>query len=91
MPKTPRFTSTKYRKPNSIRRNKSATYHVDQSNAKHGYSQGRRLEAMMLLDSHLKYAKSIGIDDNKIGYALLQQMEKITATSPIPKSYSTLF
>ena len=42
MSKTPRFTSTKYRKSNSIRCNKSATYHVDQSNAKHGCSRGKK-------------------------------------------------
>ena len=78
MPKTLRFTLTKYRKSNSIRCNKSATYHIDQSNAKHGCSRGKnqRLEAMMLLDPHVKYAKSIGIEDTKIRYALLQQMEK---------------
>ena len=52
--------------------------------------RSQRLEAMMLLDPHVKYAKSTGIEDTKICYALLQQMEKITATSPIAKSYSTL-
>ena len=36
----------------------------------------QRLEAMKLLDTHLKYAKSIDIEDTKIHYALLQQMEK---------------
>ena len=53
--------------------------------------KSQRLEAMMLLDPHVKYAKSIGIEDTKIRYALLQKMEKIIATSPIVKSYSTLF
>ena len=38
--------------------------------------RSQRLEAMMLLDPHVKYAKSIGIEDTKIRYALLQQMEK---------------
>ena len=38
--------------------------------------RSQRLEAMMLLDPHVKYAKSIGIEDTKIHYALLQQMEK---------------
>ena len=42
MPETPRFISTKYRKSNSIRCNKSATYHVDQSNAKHGCSRAMK-------------------------------------------------
>ena len=45
--------------------------------------RSQRLDAMMLLDPHVKYAKSIDIEDAKIRYALLQQMEKITATSPI--------
>ena len=31
---------------------------------------------MMLLDPHVKYAKGIGIENTKIRYALLQQMEK---------------
>ena len=38
--------------------------------------RSQRLEAMMLLDPHVKYAKSIGIENTKIRYALLQQMEK---------------
>ena len=38
--------------------------------------RSQRLEAMMLLDPHVKYAKSIGIEDTKIRYALLQQIEK---------------
>ena len=38
--------------------------------------RSQRLEAMMLLDLHVKYAKSIGIENTKIRYALLQQMEK---------------
>ena len=33
--------------------------------------KSQRLEAMMLLDPHVKYAKSIGIEDTKIRYALL--------------------
>ena len=54
--------------------------------------RNHRLEAMMLLDPHVKYAKSIGIEDTKIRYALLQQMDKkIIATSPIVKNYSILF
>ena len=38
--------------------------------------RSQRLEAMMLLDPHRKYAKSIDIEDTKIRYALLQQMER---------------
>ena len=38
--------------------------------------RSQRLEVMMLLDLHVKYAKSIGIEDTKIRYAVLQQMEK---------------
>ena len=38
--------------------------------------RSQRLEVMMLLDPHVKYAKSIGIENTKIRYALLQQMEK---------------
>ena len=53
--------------------------------------RSQRLKAMMLLDPHVKYAKSIGIEDTKIRYALLQKWKKPTATSPIAKSYSTLF
>ena len=56
--------------------------------------RSQRLEAMMLLDPHVKYAKSIDIEDTKIHYAILQQLKKIIiiiAISPIAKSYSTLF
>ena len=34
--------------------------------------RSQRLEAMMLLDPHVKYAKRIGIKDTKIRYALLK-------------------
>ena len=53
--------------------------------------RSQRLETMMLLDPHVKYAKTKGIEDTKIRYAFLQQMKKITAFSPIAKSYSTLY
>ena len=33
--------------------------------------KSQRLEAIMLLDPHVKYAKSIDIEDTKIRYALL--------------------
>ena len=36
----------------------------------------QRLEDLMLFDPHVKYAKSIGVEDTKIRYALLKQMEK---------------
>ena len=70
-----RFTSTKYRKSNLIRCNKSTTYHVEQSTIA-VEQRSQLLGAMMLLDPHVKYAKSIGIQDTKIFYALLQQSEK---------------
>ena len=36
----------------------------------------QRLEDLMLFDPHVKYAKSIGVEDTKIRYALWNQMEK---------------
>ena len=42
--------------------------------------RNQRLEAMTLLDPHVKYAKSIGIKDTKIRYALLHKWKKIDAT-----------
>ena len=36
----------------------------------------QRLEDLMLLNPHVKYAKSIGVEDTKTRYALLNQMEK---------------
>ena len=38
--------------------------------------RSQKLEAMMLLDPDVKYAKSIGIEDTKIRSALLQRTEK---------------
>ena len=38
--------------------------------------RNQRLEDLMLFDPHVKYAKSIGVEDTKIRYALLNQMEK---------------
>ena len=38
--------------------------------------RNQRLEDLMLFDPHIKYAKSIGVEDTKIRYALLNQMEK---------------
>ena len=38
--------------------------------------RSQRLKAMMLLEPHVKYAKSIGMKDTKMRYALLQKMEK---------------
>ena len=38
--------------------------------------KSQRLKAMILLDPHVKYAKSICIKDIQIHYALLQQIKK---------------
>ena len=38
--------------------------------------RNKKLEDLMLFDPHVKYAKSIGVEDTKIRYALLNQMEK---------------
>ena len=38
--------------------------------------RSQKLEAMMLLYPCVKYAKSIGIEDTKIRYALLHQLQK---------------
>ena len=38
--------------------------------------RNQRLEDLMLFDPHVKYAKSIGVEDTKIRYALLNQMGK---------------
>ena len=38
--------------------------------------RNQRLEDLMLFDPHVKYAKSIEVEDTKIRYALLNQMEK---------------
>ena len=48
--------------------------------------RNQRLEDLMLFDPHVKYAKSIEVEDTKIRYALLNQMEKITAISPSVKN-----
>ena len=78
MPETPKFISTKNIE-NPIR--SSATNQLRTMLANQIQSmvtaeqKSQRLKAMMLLDPHVKYAKSIGIAF-KIGYALLQQMEK---------------
>ena len=42
--------------------------------------RNQRLEQIMLFDEQVKYAKSIGIEDNKICYVLWKQMEKTIAT-----------
>ena len=78
MSETPRFTSTKYRKSNSIRCNKPLRIMLtnQMQSTVASAQRNQRLETMMLLDPHVKYAKSIGIEDTKIRYALLQQMEK---------------
>ena len=36
----------------------------------------QRLEDLLLFDPHEKYPKSIGVEDTKIHYALMKQMEK---------------
>ena len=38
--------------------------------------RNQRLEDLMLFNPHVKYTKSIGVEDTKIHYALLKQMEK---------------
>ena len=38
--------------------------------------RNQRLKDLMLFDPHVKYAKSIRVEDTKIRYALLNQMEK---------------
>ena len=38
--------------------------------------RNQRLEELTLFDLHVKYLKSIGVEDTKIRYALLNQMEK---------------
>ena len=42
----------------------------------------QRLEDIMLLDLHVKYAKSVGIEDTNICYALWKQMEKNDCNFP---------
>ena len=77
--------NTKYRKyrPNienpirSAATNQLRTMLTNQTqNTVAAEERSQRLEAMMLLDPHVKYAKSIGVEDTKIRYDLLQQMEK---------------
>ena len=79
MPETPKFISTKNIE-NPIRStatNQLRTMLTNQiQNTVTAEQRSQRLKAMMLLDPHVKYAKSIGIEDIKIGHALLQQMEK---------------
>ena len=38
--------------------------------------RNQRLEDLMLFDPHVKYAKSIGVEDTKIRIVLLKQMKK---------------
>ena len=38
--------------------------------------RNQKLEDLMLFGIHIKYAKSIGMEDTNIRYALLKQMEK---------------
>ena len=78
MSKTPRFTSTKYRKSNrSAATNQLRTMLTNQmENTAATEQRSQRLEAMILLDPHVKYTKTIGIEDTKNRFALLQQMEK---------------
>ena len=54
---------------------RSMLFHQMQNNAA-AKQRNRRLEDLMLFDPHVKYAKSIGVEDTKTRYALWNQMEK---------------
>ena len=54
---------------------RSILFHQMRNNAV-AKQRSQRLEDLMLFDPHVKYAKSIGVEDTKIRYALWKQMEK---------------
>ena len=54
---------------------RSMLFHQMRNNAA-AKQRNQRLEDFMLFDPHVKYAKSIGMEDTKIRYALWNQMEK---------------
>ena len=66
---TSRLKKILYKKPNSIRYSKSVTF-----NAIHRTETKNR--EMILFDPHVKYAKSIGIEEIKMRPAFNKQLEK---------------
>ena len=72
------FASTRHKKSNSIRcsnRLRSMLFHQMRNTAA-SEQRNQRLDDLMLFDPHVKYAKSIGVEDTKIRYSLLNQIEK---------------